>query len=218
MQSKLGIQPILSGILTMTGLYSVNLFVMGGRSNIAFFDSPGIFHDFAGLTGMELRASKIYLIALLDLAAYAAVAVFFKTKPGIAIRATGDNEEMVRSSSINADNSKLLGFCIANALVALSGGLLAQYQSSVDVGYGSGMVVSALASVVIGDVLFGRRGPSWELFFSMVGAVIYRILIAFALKVEILPAYGVKLASALIVMIAITAPKARDYLKGRARK
>jgi putative ABC transport system permease protein len=210
MQTKMGVQPILSGILTMTGLYSVNLFAMGGRSNISFFGKPGIFEVFA-----SIGASKLAVCALAALLALSGCALFFKTKAGLALRATGDNEDMVRSSSINADASKLLGFSLSNALVALSGALLAQYQSSVDVGYGTGMVVTALASVVIGDALAGRGGVSAGLASSIGGAVAYRAILAYALKAELLPSYGVKLASAAIVLAAITAPKLKKRFKGK---
>lgn len=213
LQTKAGLQPILAGILTMTGLYTINMFVLGGRSNVSASGMDTLFGLFAKTLGLPINGAKIYLIIIINVICAALMILFFKTRPGIAVRATGDNESMVRASSINADAMKVLGFAISNALVAVSGAVLMQYQSSVDIGYGSGMVVIGLASVIIGETVLGTRGITSGFIFVCLGSVIYRIIIAYALKVEILPTYGVKLISAVVVTVALTLPKLKSWIK-----
>ena len=159
---------------------------------------------------------KLILSALIIAAVAAILAVFFKTRPGMAIRATGDNEEMVRSSSINADVSKCLGIVIANACVGLSGSLICQYQMFSDVGYGTGMVVIGLASIIIGESICGRRGVGVGILSACVGSAVYRIIIALALRFEIFPSYALKLISAVIVALSIAIPTAKKAI-GNAR-
>ncbi|MCL1802028.1 MAG: ABC transporter permease [Eubacteriaceae bacterium] len=213
LHTKMGIQPILSGILTMTGLYTVNLYIMGGKSNISFYGQANIFS-----AASKLGISKLIAICIIAALSIAFCCVFFKTRAGLAIRAVGDNEEMAKASSINSDGSKILAFAISNALTAISGAVLAHYQSSVDVGYGNGMVVIALASVVIGESFPVSKGISISFAFAAIGSVFYRIIIAYALKLEVLPTYGVKLASAVIVAIAISLPRLRAMLpRGESR-
>lgn len=211
LQTRVGIHPILSGILTMIGLYSVNMFVMGGKSNVSLVGAETIFTSAQlafGLTENTVRNTVCIIAAAI---AIGVLSVFFKTRSGMAIRATGDNEEMVRSSSINADASKRLGFSIGNALVALSGGLICHYQMFSDLGYGRGMVVMGLASVIIGETIFGRRGITFGLICATAGSVIYRLMIAAALKVELFPAYGLNLVSALIVGFALSVPALKEF-------
>ena len=137
LQTKVGINPILAGILTMTALYSVNLFIMGGKANQSLFDKETIFKAARrlfpdGTLGENI--SKTVVILVIVVIVTAILAVFFKTRTGIAIRATGDNEEMVRASSINANLTKCIGFSLANACIALAGGLVCQYNQSADTG------------------------------------------------------------------------------------
>jgi len=206
LQTRVGINPILSGILTMTALYSVNLFIMDGRANQSLFGMETVFTLTEGL-GLSKNASRTLIAALVALLIAAVLAVFFKTRVGMAIRATGDNEEMVRSSSINADSTKCIGFSLANACVALAGGLVCQYNQSADTGYGSGMLVVGLASVIIGEAVLGRGGVTRGLFAVLTGAVLYQMIIALALKVNLLPSYGLKFVSAFIVALALAMPK-----------
>lgn len=206
LQTRVGINPILSGILTMTALYSVNLFIMDGRANQSLFGIETVFTLTEGL-GLSKNASRTLIAALVALLIAAVLAVFFKTRVGMAIRATGDNEEMVRSSSINADSTKCIGFALANACVALAGGLVCQYNQSADTGYGSGMLVVGLASVIIGEAVLGRGGVTRGLFAVLTGAVLYQMIIALALKVNLLPSYGLKFVSAFIVALALAMPK-----------
>lgn len=200
LQTKLMINPILAGIIVMTGLYTVNIGIMGGKANMPILGSNTLFST--SLDKTTTAALTALIIAIL-------VSVFFKTRLGLAIRGTGDNEEMVRAASINSDFTKCSALALGNALVALSGGLIAQYQQFSDVGSGSGIVVIGLASVIIGEVLLGRRGVSFGLFSAIGGSIIYRIIIAFALKVDLFPAYALKLISAAVVMAALSGP----YLK-----
>jgi putative ABC transport system permease protein len=147
------------------------------------------------------------------------LAVFFKTRPGIAIRATGDNEEMVRSSSINADRTRIVGIMVANGLVALSGAMLCQQQRYADLGSGSGMLVVGLASVIIGQALFGHRGVTVGLVSAVVGSVLYRVILQAAYQID-MPSYMVKLLSALIVTVALVLPlvqeKSKEWRQRRA--
>lgn len=223
LQTRLGINPILSGILTMTGLYTVNFAVLGGQSNrylqAGTDTSLTVFRMFseaaARLFGQsaaeQTNLLALILAALVTSAAVAALAIFFKTRPGIALRATGDNEEMVRSSSINAGASRMLGIILANALVALSGALLCQQQKYADLNCGVGMLVVGLASVIIGQVLFGRNGITAGLISAVTGSLLYRIVLQIAYKVD-MPSYGVKLLSAAIVVAALSMPVIRRKL------
>lgn len=211
LQTKIGIQSLLAGILTMTALYSVNLFIMGGRANISLYGTDTVFTLAQKLFGTtDSNITKLVAAAAIALLAAGLLAVFFKTRLGLSIRATGDNETMVRSSSINADMTKCIGFMLGNAATALSGAVLCQYQTYVDVGFGSGMVVIGLASVIIGETLFGRRGVTGGLMLSVLGSVVYRVIIAIALKFNILPSYGLKLVSAVIVAAALSVPALKN--------
>lgn len=211
LQTKLSIHPILSGILVMTGLYTVNLGIMGGKSNLSLVGSSTLFMKteavFGSVNGKTSLAFLVCIIVIIILA------VFFKTKVGLAIRATGDNEDMVRSSSINANLSKCIGLSLGNACVALSGALICQYQMFSDVSAGSGMVVIGLASVIIGETIIGKRSVTIGLISSAAGSIIYRIIIALALKVDLFPSYALKLISAVIVMIALSGPSIRASIE-----
>lgn len=220
---KLKIEPLLAGILVMLGLYSVNLRILGGRSNIALTQSPTLYKQFNELFGSNYSALMlgIVLLAVITLAFY----LFLNTRLGYALRATGDNEYMVRASGVNSDSMKLLGLALSNGFVGLAGGLLAQYQSYADVGMGVGMMIIGLASVIIGETLFDFFTKSVPLCIRLlaisIGAVIYRIVIATALSLG-LPANDFKLISAIIVAVALSAgvfkgfvPKRIDFTKYR---
>ena len=208
LQTKMRVQPILAGILTMTALYSVSLGIMGGRPNIhlllddTLFDIFGRFFENRGTIRMLL---PLFFASLTGLT----LSVFFHTRLGLAIRATGDNEAMVRASSINSNITKSVGLAIGNAVTALSGGLIAQYQGFADINMGFGMVVVALASLFVGETLFGRRSVVWNICAVSVGAVIYRIILALALSFRLNPA-NLRAVSALIVAVAISYPAIKD--------
>lgn len=219
LQTKLKINAILSGILTMTALYTVNYMVLGGQANLYLqrivpnelgvevpTASPTVYKLLA--LGENRELSDLLLTAVVG-AAVLGLALFFKTRSGIAIRATGDNEEMVRSSSINADATRISGIMLANALVALSGALVCQQQRYADLGSGSGMLVVGLASVIIGQALAGRRGVTLGLLSAVMGSLLYRIILQGAYRID-MPTYMVKLLSAAIVAAALVLPLAKE--------
>ncbi len=210
LQTRLGVQPILAGIVTMTGLYSVNLMVMGGRSNLNMLKEENVFTAAEGLLG---PAGKLVLAGILALLVGAGLALFLRTQLGLSIRATGDNREMVAASSIDPAFTTTVGLCAANAMVALSGGLLVQYQKFSDISLGTGMVVIGLASLIIGEVVTGRRSVVRGIAAALVGAVIYRIIIATALVSTKVGAQNFKLVSAVIVAAAISWPAIREKLR-----
>lgn len=210
LQTRLGVQPILAGIVTMTGLYSVNLMVMGGRSNLNMLKEENVFTAAEGLLG---PAGKLVLAGVLALLVGAGLALFLRTQLGLSIRATGDNREMVAASSIDPAFTTTVGLCAANAMVALSGGLLVQYQKFSDISLGTGMVVIGLASLIIGEVVMGRRSVVRGIAAALVGAVIYRIIIATALVSTKVGAQNFKLVSAVIVAAAISWPAIREKLR-----
>lgn len=234
LQTKLEINPILSGILTMTGLYTVNFMLLGGQSNLYLqrtevntagaetqVASETLYKSFrslmVGLTNnkkFDANLSALIITTLIMAIVAASLAVFFRTRSGMAIRATGDNEEMVRSSSINADRSRVLGIMISNALVAFSGALLCEQQRYADLNFGSGMLVVGLASVIIGQVFFGNRGVTLGIISAAVGSLVYRVILQLAYKIE-MPSYAVKLLSAVIVVIALTIPRIKRLIAER---
>ena len=214
LQTKLGVQPILAGIVTMTGLYTVNLAVMGGRSNLNMLREENVFTAAETLLG---PTGKLILAGAFALGAGGLLFLFLRTQLGLSIRATGDNREMV-ASSIDPALTTTVGLCAANALVGLSGGLLVQYQKFSDVNLGTGMVVIGLASLIIGEVVTGRRSVARGIVAAVVGAVIYRIIIAAALVANV-GAQNFKLVSAVIVAAAISYPTVAEKLRfARHRK
>ncbi len=209
LQTRLGVQSILAGIITMTGLYSVNLMVMGGRSNLNMLKEGNLFTAAEALLG---PAGKLLLAGAFALGLGVLLALFLRTQLGLSIRATGDNREMVAASSINPAFTTTVGLCAANALVALSGGLLVQYQKFSDVNLGTGMVVIGLASLIIGEVLTGRGSVPRGILAAVLGAVLYRIIIAAAPAANV-GAQNFKLVSAVIVAAAISWPSVREKLQ-----
>ncbi len=219
LQTKLQIHPILAGILTMSGLYSVNLAVMGSSSNLSLVGLDTLFRMSLDLfSSMDKEIVKLLLPALFCLVLVVLLALFFKTHEGLCIRATGDNEEMVRASSINVDVIKILALSISNGCIGLSGAVLAQYQGFADISSGIGIVAVGLASVIIGEGLFGRRGVTWGLSATVAGSVIYRLMIALALKTNLFPAYFLKIVSAVIVAAALSVPAFKRMLIRRKIK
>ncbi len=214
LQTKLLIHPILSGIITMSGLYSVNLFVLGGASNLSLVRTDTIFRI---VPFLERDTAMTVLPVLITAACLALLIAFFKTHLGMCIRAVGNNEDMCRASSINTDGCKVLAFAISNALIALSGGLIAQYQGYADISSGTGILVVGLASVIIGEAFFGKRSVTVGFISAVVGSIIYRYIIALATRYSPLPAYMLRLASAVIVALALAIP-AIKYYSARAKQ
>jgi putative ABC transport system permease protein len=210
LQTKMGIQPILAGILTMTGLYSINLMVMGGKANIPLLNNTNIFTPAENLGG---RAYKIIVLTAIITLIFMLLNWFFRTLLGLSIRATGDNEDMCKASSINTDLVKIVGFALSNSIVALSGALLAQMQQSADVNMGSGMVVISFASLIIGSAIIKNKNITMGLLSVVIGSIVYRLIIAMILTTNFPPSY-LKLISALVVITALSIPT----LKGKVRK
>ena len=201
LNTKLKIQPILAGILTQLALYSVNLRAMNNKANISLLNKQTIFsimQDTAVGNYMKLILSFLILTVILVV-----LFLFLKTKLGFALRATGDNENMVRAQGINTDYTKTIGLALANGLVAVSGAIIAQYQSFADIGMGVGMVVIGLASVIIGEVIFGTSSLLRRLTAVILGAVLYRVIIALALELG-MPPTDLKFVSAVIVAVALS--------------
>lgn len=212
LQTRMGIDSLLAGIIVNTGLYSVNIAVMGGSSLINLNKTDTIFTMLKGsLSGTMLAKSYVLIIGLIFvILVIAFLSVFLKTNLGLAIRATGNNLSMVKSSSISPNLTITVGLCIANSFTALSGCLLAQSQKSMSIDIGSGMLTVALASLLIGTTVI-RKGPiSLKAIGCVIGAIIFRLAYMFALRLR-MPAYMLKLVSSVIVIIAISLP----YLKSK---
>lgn len=199
--TKLKIQPLLSGILMMLGLYSINLKVMGGKPNIPLLNQPVMF-DFVQGFAWDGYGKLLFLLLILVLIVVL-LYLFLKTKVGFALRATGDNAQMVRALGVNTDVMILLGLALSNGLVALSGAIIAQYQGFADISMGIGMVIIGLASVIIGEVLFGVKTLLRRLTAVVLGAVLYRLVITVALWLG-MPPTDLKLISAVIVAAALS--------------
>lgn len=215
LQTKLGIQPILSGILTMTGLISINLMVMGGKSNQSLLRVDTLFTQvrrwLGNWGGLALAASATLLCA-------GALCWFLSTRLGMSLRAAGSNPAMVAASSVNPATMVLLGLCMANGLAALSGALLAQQQGYGDTGLGTGTVVLALASLVLGEAFTKRcRTLAGKIAAVVLGAVGYRMITAIALTSSLGASY-LKLVSALIVAAAMAYPALAETLRARCRR
>lgn len=237
LHTKGKINPLLAGILMMIALYSINLRIMG-KPNIALLFEETVITKIkesaaggwidslaasilgaAGLEGtIPASWSVLIVMAVLLFAIKFLIDIFLKTEVGLALRATGDNESMVHSFSADTGNMKVLGLGISNALVALSGGLVAQYNGSSDVGMGVGMIVIGLASVIIGEAVFGTKTIVRTTFAIIGGAIIYRIIVTLAMQVKFLDTGDLKLITAIIVIIALILPKVLDKQKTKKRK
>ena len=199
---------LLAGILMMTALYTVNLRVMG-KANTPLLGVETIFDKLGGMLSVVLTSWSLVLVLLaLALIVKFLLDWFLHTEIGLCLQATGDNEQMIRAMGTNTDLTRILGLAIANGLVALSGSLVAQQQGFADVGMGIGTIVAGLASVIIGEALFGMRSISWTLFSVIGGSIVYRLLIAVALRIGIAPT-DLKLLTALLVVVALSIPTIR---------
>lgn len=213
LQTRFRIPSILAGIITDTGLYTVNLAVMGFSSNVNLLKKATLFTDVKPFLGPCYRLIPSAAVALLIAGL---MILFLKTRLGLSIRATGDNPDMVRASSINTAFTVTVGLCVANALTALSGALLAQYQKSADINLGTGMVIIGLASLIIGEALL-PKGKLWlKVLGAILGSVVYRFIIAMALRID-LPTECLKLVSAVIVALAIGLPALRSAKGGKVK-
>ena len=212
LQTRMGVQSLLAGIVVNTGLYSVNMALTGSKAQLNMNKTPTVFtlaKD--ALSGTALSGQFKLVVLLIAVALVILFLSFFlRTRLGLAIRATGSNADMVRSSSINPVFTTTVGLCISNSFTALSGCLMAQQQKSFDINMGSGMVTVALASLLIGGVFLGRRSVPLRAIGAVLGAFIFRLVYALALRLN-MPAFMLKAVSSVIVVLAISGP----YLKNQ---
>ncbi len=209
LQTKLKIPSILAGIITNTGLYTVNLAVMGFSSNVSMVKADTMFSLVKPYLGSFY---KLIPAAVLTVVMGVLLVLFLKTRLGLSIRATGDNPDMVRASSINTAFTVTVGLCLSNAMTALSGAVLAQYQKTADINLGTGMVIIGLASLIIGETLM-PKGKTWmKALGAILGSILYRFIIAIALRLD-LPSECLKLISAVIVALAIGLPAIKSAVR-----
>ena len=208
LHTKLRIPALLSGILTMIALYSVNLRVMG-MANVSMLRMTTAYSILGSLLGLSKTVSVIILGGVMALSIVAILYWFFGTEIGSAIRATGNNPYMVRAQGVNTDNTIIIGLMLANGLVSLAGGLIAQSQNYADVQMGTGAIVIGLASLIIGEVLFGKRNFFSRLLSMLFGAITYRVIIALVLRLG-MPADDLKLFTAITVALALSLPRFKD--------
>ncbi|MEK3887577.1 ABC transporter permease [Bacillus sp. FSL K6-3431] len=244
LHTKGKINPLLSGILMMIALYSINLRIMGlttensvGRPNIPLLNAETLFSKFQvfwsslgidqainqalatiGMKHLPSTWGTLFLMIIITLLIKFVADWFLQTEVGLAIRATGDNKKMIRSFSANTDNLVIIGLGISNALVAFSGALIAQYAKFSDIGLGIGMIIIGLASVIIGEAIFGTKSIMRTTVAVIIGAIIYRIVLGLALRIELLDTGDMKLITAVIVIIALIMPQFFEKRREKRRK
>ena len=212
LQTRMGVNSLLAGIIVNTALYSINIAVMGGSSLLNLNKTDTVFSLLkSALSGTPFAGGyKLIVSSAAVLLALVFITLFLRTRLGLAIRATGNNPDMVRSSSVNPAFTTTVGLCAASALTGLSGCLMAQSQKAVDINLGTGMVTIALASLLIGGTVMGRGGVFKRAVGVVLGSVIFRLVYTVALRLN-MPAFMLKLVSSVIVILAISVP----YLKTR---
>ena len=244
LHTKGKINALLAGILMMIALYSINLRIMGltsensiGRPNIPLLNAETLFiqfqtfwgslgidnaiNNFFGKLGIQFLPSTwgtLFIMIIIVLSIKFVVDWFLKTEVGLAIRATGDNKKMIRSLSANTDTLVIIGLGFSNALVAFSGALIAQYSKFADIGMGIGMIIIGLASVIIGEAIFGTKTIMRTTFAVIAGAIIYRIVLGLALRVDFLDTGDMKLITAVIVIGALILPQYLEKKREKSRK
>ena len=217
LQTRLGVPSILAGIITNTGLYTVNLAVMGFSANVNMLKTDTIFSMFRNLLG-GAAAYKLILAAAIAAVVCVLLILFLRTRLGLSIRATGDNPDMVRASSLNPSFTVTVGLCLANMLTALSGAIVGQYQKTVDINSGTGIVVIGLACLIIGETLLGRRSVKKGVIAAILGSIVYRFIYAIVFYTKIVPVECLKLLTAIIVALAIAAPSIQKWATFQKRK
>ena len=211
--TKFKIPALISGILTMTALYSINLRLMG-QANISLLGQETIFTVFEDL-GIQSNLVPI-IVGLIAVAVIVFVLfLFFRTEIGFVLRSTGDNEQMSRAQGVDTDKTKVMGIMIANSLVAFSGALVAQSNGFADISMGIGTIVIGLASVTIGEVLFGSLSLAKRLMCVVLGSMVYRMIIALAINLNMNP-NDLRLVTAVILAVVLTAPNLKAKLNKRA--
>ena len=218
LQTRMGVPSIISGIITSTGLYTVNLFVMGWSSQISLLKQTTVFSMLKKTNIGGSWYASIFLIVLL-VVCMILLRLFLSTRLGLSLRATGDNRAMVTASSVNVKNMITLGLVMANMLVGLSGALVGQFNKTSDINAGTGIVVVGLACLIIGESLIqGRKSLLRNLTACFVGNVVYRMIYAIILQTKIINVQSLKLVTALIVALAVAAPTIKKELSLHMRK
>jgi putative tryptophan/tyrosine transport system permease protein len=215
LNTKLRVPALLAGILMMVGLYSVNLRIMGG-ANVSLLREPTIYEQAARLTGLGKGSMELSIVVALVIVAIVFIVFswFLRTEIGLALRATGDNEMMVRGMGSDTDRNLIMGVAVSNGLVALSGAVVSQAQGFADVGMGIGMIVMGLASVIIGETLFKPRKVAGLLLAVTAGSFIYRLIITIALRLGMAPG-DLKLTTSLLVVVAMAVPYFQKRFRGQ---
>lgn len=216
LHTKARINGLLAGILTMTALYSVNLRLMDGKANLALLREDTVFTPLREV-GLQGTIGGVLLLLVGVLVVKVLLDWFLYTDAGLAMQATGDNPEMIRSFGVNTDGQKILGLCLSNALVGLAGALIAQYQGFADIGMGIGMIVVGLASVILGQGIFGTRTVVVATLAVVLGSVLYRLVITVALQAGLNPS-DMKLISAVLVVIALVLPQLSVFKRWKRRR
>ena len=217
LQTKLGVPSILAGIVTNTGLYTVNLLALGWKANQSLLKQETLFTLLSG-TGFGGEWSAVLLSAAITVLMGVLLVLFLNTRLGLSIRATGDNRDMVRASSINPTFTITIGLCIANALTALSGAVVGQAQKTSDINAGTGVVVIGLACLIIGETIVGRGAMFRGAVAVIVGSILYRFIYAIVLYTKVVPIDCLKLVTAIVVGLAIAAPTLKSWAAFQARK
>lgn len=222
LQTKLKVHPVLAGIITMSGLYSINLIVRGS-SNLNF-NADSLFtkiFNATGVTGMDKKVLGLVVSAVICVVILVLIIVFFRTHLGLCIRATGDNSDMVKASSVNVDFSMIFGLALANGLTALSGALISHYLGLSDQSFSNGMLIYGLAAVIIGEAVFGKKSVTLGLISAVVGSVIYKIIVAFVIDVSLFGKNSenlMKLTCAIIVALTLVIPELNKMAKNAKTK
>lgn len=204
LHTKLRIPPLLSGIITMVGLYSVNLRIMG-RANTPLLKSDTVITQLSGILNCSERISTIIVGLIAITIVIVVLWLFFNTEIGYALRATGNNQNMIRALGVNTNKMKVLGLVLGNSLIAFSGALIAQYNGYADIGLGTGAIIIGLASVIIGEVIFSDKNSHRSLIAVGLGSIFYRFIIAFVLSLGMSP-LDMKLISAIVLSIMLALP------------
>ena len=217
LQTRLGVESIMAGIIVNTGLYTINLMAMGWKSNQSLLGGKTIF-TMLRETGIGGEWYELLLAAFVTILAGLLLVLFLGTRMGLSIRATGDNPDMVRASSLNPSFTITIGLCLANMLTALSGAIVGQYQKTVDINSGTGIVVIGLACLIIGETLLGRRSVKKGVIAAILGSIVYRFIYAIVFYTKIVPVECLKLLTAIIVALAIAAPSIQKWATFQKRK
>lgn len=217
LQTRMGVPSILAGIVTNTGLYTINLMVMGWSSNVSLLKVSTIFSLFKA-TGIGGGWYEALLAGSVTILAAILLVTFLGTRLGLSIRATGNNMDMVRASSIDPAFTITVGLCISNSLTALSGAMVGQYQNTVDINGGTGIVVIGLACLIIGETVLGRRSVVKGAIAAIIGSIIYRMIYAIVLYTKVVPVQGLKLITAIVVGLAIAFPSIKDWIAFQKKK